>query len=77
MLFRSNDLGSDSWYEKEVSEFLPEGIKCKKCGGENFEKGNDILDVWFESGSSFSILEKLPVHIFPANMYLEGGDQYR
>jgi len=72
-----NDFGSDSWYKKDISEFLPEDTTCKKCGGKNFEKGNDILDVWFESGSSFGILEKRPGHKFPADMYLEGGDQYR
>lgn len=72
-----NDFGSDSWYKKEISEFLPEDITCKKCGCKNFEKGKDILDVWFESGSSFGILEKFPGHKFPADMYLEGGDQYR
>ena len=69
--------GSDSWYSKETSEFLPKGTQCPKCQGERFEKGSDILDVWFESGSSFNVIENHPGHRFPADMYLEGGDQYR
>ncbi|MCP5103832.1 MAG: isoleucine--tRNA ligase, partial [bacterium] len=69
--------GSDSWYTMDISNFLPEGAKCAKCTGQNFEKGKDILDVWFESGASFNVLENFPRHRFPADMYLEGGDQYR
>ncbi len=69
--------GSNSWYEKEVKEFIPEGIKCSNCGNNEFEKGMDIIDVWFESGASWNVLEKYPRHKFPADMYLEGGDQYR
>jgi len=69
--------GSNSWYEKDINEFLPKGTKCSKCGGENFEKGRDIIDVWFESGSSYNILDNYPRHQFPADLYLEGGDQYR
>jgi len=69
--------GSNSWYEKDTKEFIPEGIKCSKCGHNEFEKGMDILDVWFESGASWNVLEKYPRHKYPADMYLEGGDQYR
>jgi isoleucyl-tRNA synthetase len=69
--------GSNSWYTHDISEFLPEGIKCHQCNGGNFIKGMDIIDVWFESGSSFNILEHYPQHRFPSDMYLEGGDQYR
>ncbi len=69
--------GSNSWYEKDISEFLEKGTKCSKCGSENFDKGKDILDVWFESGASHNILENYPRHQFPADLYLEGGDQYR
>ncbi|MCP4218115.1 MAG: isoleucine--tRNA ligase [bacterium] len=69
--------GSDSWYTSEASDFLPEGCTCEKCGCDEFEKGRDIVDVWFESGSSFGVLENYPMHSFPADMYLEGGDQYR
>jgi len=69
--------GSDSWYSKDVSEFLPKNVTCAKCGSKNFEKGKDIVDVWFESGSSFNVVENYPQHRFPPDMYLEGGDQYR
>jgi isoleucyl-tRNA synthetase len=71
------EYGSDSWYTNDASEFLPEGIKCPKCQNDEFEKGTDILDVWFESGSSFNVIENREGHRFPADMYLEGGDQYR
>ncbi|MEN8152633.1 MAG: isoleucine--tRNA ligase [Acidobacteriota bacterium] len=69
--------GSDSWYTKDISEFLPENVECSNCGGTEFIKGMDIVDVWFESGSSFGVLEHYPLHQFPADLYLEGGDQYR
>lgn len=69
--------GSDSWYTKDVSEFLPDNIKCSECNSTEFEKGMDIIDVWFESGSSFGVIEHYPLHKFPADLYLEGGDQYR
>jgi isoleucyl-tRNA synthetase len=69
--------GSNSWYQKEAAEFLPAGTACHKCGGKEFEKGRDILDVWFESGSSHGILPRTAGHRWPADMYLEGGDQYR
>jgi isoleucyl-tRNA synthetase len=72
-----NRHGSDSWYRLDVGDFIPEGLTCPHCGKDRFDKGLDILDVWFESGSSFGILEKLPQHRFPADMYIEGGDQYR
>jgi isoleucyl-tRNA synthetase len=44
--------GADAWYERPVEEFLPDGLACPKCGGTNFEREQDILDVWFDSGSS-------------------------
>jgi isoleucyl-tRNA synthetase len=69
--------GSDSWYTLDVHDFIPTGVTCGACGGNEFDKGMDIIDVWFESGSSFNVLENYPGHRFPANMYLEGGDQYR
>ena len=69
--------GSDSWYKLEASELVPEGSTCGSCGKDKFIKGRDILDVWFESGSSFGLLEKIERHQFPADMYIEGGDQYR
>ena len=69
--------GSNVWYEKEAAAFLPEGTACSGCGGKEFEKGRDILDVWFESGSSHGVLDRYPRHRWPADVYLEGGDQYR
>ncbi|MBE0548852.1 MAG: isoleucine--tRNA ligase [Rubrivivax sp.] len=69
--------GSNSWYQKEAAEFIPAGTACPGCGGKEFEKGKDILDVWFESGSSHGILQRSAGHRWPADMYLEGGDQYR
>ncbi len=70
--------GADVWFEKPVEELLPEGTKCPKCGGENFRKEEDILDVWFDSGVSFAaVLERRPELKFPAELYLEGSDQHR
>lgn len=69
--------GSDSWYQLDVADFLAAGTRCQNCGKDHFRKGDDILDVWFESGSSWSILKHLPGHRYPADMYIEGGDQYR
>ncbi|MGB9612922.1 MAG: isoleucine--tRNA ligase [Candidatus Margulisiibacteriota bacterium] len=70
--------GTNSWFAKETKEILPAGIKCPDCGGEEFEKENDILDVWFESGSSHvAVLETNPKLSWPADLYLEGSDQHR
>jgi isoleucyl-tRNA synthetase len=69
--------GSNSWYRKEAADLLPAGAACPRCRGKEFEKGGDILDVWFESGSSHGILRDRAGHRWPSDMYLEGGDQYR
>jgi isoleucyl-tRNA synthetase len=69
---------SDAWYNMEAGGLLPEGYKCKKCGGTEFSKETDILDVWFDSGSScVAVLGTRENLHFPAEVYLEGGDQYR
>jgi isoleucyl-tRNA synthetase len=70
---------ADAWYNKEAAELLPEGYKCEKCSSNNFRKETDILDVWFDSGSScVAVLETRGDNLrFPADVYLEGGDQYR
>lgn len=70
---------SDAWFQRESAELLPEGFKCPKCGGLDFRKETDILDVWFDSGSScVAVLETRGDTLrFPADVYLEGGDQYR
>jgi isoleucyl-tRNA synthetase len=70
--------GADAWYERPIEEFIPEGLTCPACGGTSFERERDILDVWFDSGSSHEAV--LPFHdelSWPADMYLEGSDQHR
>ena len=71
--------GSDAWYAHEAEYFLPEGFKCPHCGNaEGFEKEKDIMDVWFDSGSShFAVCKNRPYLKWPADVYLEGADQYR
>jgi isoleucyl-tRNA synthetase len=69
--------GSDSWFTRPVGDFLPANAACSQCGNTLFEKGRDIVDVWFESGASHGVLQQYPDHAWPADMYLEGGDQYR
>ncbi len=70
--------GSDAWYELDAKEFLPEGTKCKKCGATEFDKEKDIMDVWFDSGSSHAAVLKNRDYLnWPADLYLEGADQYR
>jgi len=69
---------ADAWYTHEAGGLLPEGFKCRACGGTEFTKETDILDVWFDSGSSsVAVLEKDGSLRWPADVYLEGGDQYR
>ena len=70
---------ADAWYARPESELLPEGFCCPKCNGKDFRKETDILDVWFDSGSScVAVLETRGETLhFPADVYLEGGDQYR
>ncbi len=69
--------GADAWYSRSARELLPENTRCP-CGSTEAEKEQDILDVWFDSGSSHHVLlgkqDNLP---WPADVYLEGGDQYR
>jgi isoleucyl-tRNA synthetase len=69
--------GSDSWYEKDVAEFLPAGFKCPKCGASEFVKEQDVLDVWFDSGSSCRAVTEAAYGSFVADVYLEGSDQHR
>jgi len=69
--------GSDAWYTKDVSEFIPESVKCE-CGCGEFEKEMDIMDVWFDSGVTHSaVLDEREELSSPADLYLEGADQYR
>ncbi len=70
----------DIWFTKDAKELLPENFKCPKCKGTNFKKEKDILDVWFDSGvSHIAVLDNYKQKDLnsPADMYLEGSDQYR
>ena len=70
--------GSDVWFTKSPSEMIPAGYHCPSCGSDEFYKEKDILDVWFDSGSSHrAVLERRPELTWPAQMYLEGSDQHR
>jgi isoleucyl-tRNA synthetase len=69
---------ADAWYERPTEEFVPAGLKCPSCGGTSFERERDILDVWFDSGSSHeAVLARTPELGWPSDMYLEGSDQHR
>ena len=70
--------GSNIWYEKEAAELLPADFVCPHCGGKQFSKETDTLDGWFDSGSShFAVLHDNHDYKWPADLYLEGADQYR
>ena len=70
--------GADAWYERPIEEFLADGLACPSCGGTTFERETDILDVWFDSGSSHeAVLPFWPDLTWPADIYLEGSDQHR
>ncbi len=71
--------GSDAWFAHGAEYFLPDGFKCPHCGKANgFEKETDIMDVWFDSGSTHAaVCEKRDYLRSPADVYLEGADQYR
>ena len=76
--FAKHPTGCDYWYEADMKDIVPEGLKCPKCGGQHWKRESDILDVWFDSGTSFAaVLEKRPELGFPADLYLEGSDQHR
>lgn len=75
-LFRIN--GSNIWFAKDAQELMPANFKCPHCGGSEFTKETDTMDVWFDSGSSHAaVLETWPELNWPADMYLEGSDQHR
>jgi isoleucyl-tRNA synthetase len=70
--------GADAWYERPIDEFLPAGLTCTACGGREFERESNILDVWFDSGSSHeAVLPRWNGLRWPADLYLEGSDQHR
>jgi isoleucyl-tRNA synthetase len=69
---------ADAWYERPIEEFVPSGLACTSCGGREFEREANILDVWFDSGSSHeAVLPSTPDLRWPADIYLEGSDQHR
>ncbi|HEX6211324.1 MAG TPA: isoleucine--tRNA ligase [Methylomirabilota bacterium] len=73
-----DEYGADAWYERPIEEFVPDGLTCHSCGGTRFEREQNILDVWFDSGSSHEVVLSLhPALGWPADLYLEGSDQYR
>lgn len=75
-LFREK--GSDSWFTMSAREILPEGFKCPYCGGTEFEKETDIMDVWFDSGCSHAAVLRNRKNLhWPCELYLEGSDQHR
>ncbi|TYO95873.1 isoleucine--tRNA ligase [Desulfallas thermosapovorans] len=78
-LFREH--GSDVWFAREAAELVPPGLTCPACGATEFTKETDIMDVWFDSGSShLAVLDEpdiWPELNWPADLYLEGSDQHR
>ncbi len=75
-LFREE--GSDAWFTHCAEEMIPAGAKCSKCGCTSFDKERDIMDVWFDSGVTHAAVCKArPNLTWPADLYLEGADQYR
>ena len=68
--------GSNYWFEKEAKELLPEGFTHPGSPHGIFKKETDIMDVWFDSGTSYTVLKRQGLS-FPADVYLEGSDQYR
>jgi isoleucyl-tRNA synthetase len=73
-----DEYGADAWYERPVAEFIPDGLTCPSCGEREFERERDILDVWFDSGSSHeAVLPFRPELTWPSDLYLEGSDQHR
>ena len=70
--------GSNAWFDLEASELLGDDFKCPHCGCKHFTKDTNTLDGWFDSGSThFSVLDDNPALKWPADLYLEGADQYR
>lgn len=72
------DLGVEGWFDADLAHSLPEGYACPKCRGRTFEKVKDIIDVWFESGTSYAaVMEPRYGYLTKTDLYLEGSDQHR
>jgi len=70
--------GADIWFTKKIKEIIPPDFKCPRCGGDNFKREEDIIDVWFESGVSHeAVVAREESLKDPADLYLEGSDQHR
>ena len=70
--------GTDAWFTTPIEDLVPARTKCRQCGSARFRREQDIFDVWFESGSSHAaVLKTRPDLRWPADLYLEGHDQYR
>src|SRR5947199_2854377 len=70
--------GSGVWFEKPIAELLPENFGCPRCVSKNLDKDGSILDVWFESGSSWQAMLVADHRLsLPADLYVEGNDQHR
>ena len=70
--------GIEYWFSNSAKNLLPKGVTCPKCKAEEFKKGQDILDVWFDSGICHQVFyKKYGASTFPADIYLEGSDQHR
>ncbi|MCL1828093.1 MAG: isoleucine--tRNA ligase [Oscillospiraceae bacterium] len=69
--------GSNCWFDTDAGDILPEGFRCPECGGDRFEKENDTLDCWFDSGSSHKASGLPDMELRSQSMYLEGADQFR
>ena len=75
-LFRKE--GSDAWYKYDAEQIIPAGEVCEKCGASEWTKDTDIMDVWFDSGSTWSaVCRERPELRWPVDMYMEGADQFR
>ncbi|HEY3990507.1 MAG TPA: isoleucine--tRNA ligase [Acidobacteriaceae bacterium] len=73
-----NQHGADAWYDGSAEKILPADAKCASCGGTEFRRETDILDVWIDSGTSWAaVLETEPELRFPCDLYAEGSDQHR
>ena len=76
--FEKHPTGCDWWFEAADADVIPQGLTCPKCGGSHWRRETDILDVWFDSGTSYAaVLERRADTRYPADLYLEGSDQHR
>ena len=76
--FAKHPTGCDYWYEADMKDIVPEGLKCPKCGGHHLKADKDILDVWWDSGVSWKAVCEYRLELdYPADVYLEGSDQHR